>query len=198
MRQAAQAARVEAPHGFHTRRPDSELLTLDGPATATALSTRLGENTGTVSWHLRHLAQHGFIEEETGRGTKRERWWRAVEDAKVLETANFRDDPDTRGADAHVHLRRRDADVPGARVRRRHRQGDRRRGPTSHRPRSSRTSRRRSPSSSTRPPPRKHSSSPRCAIARRDRTSSTRSRHTCWPTGWSTTPSIRSSASSPR
>lgn len=43
-------------------------------------------------------AQHGFIEEETGRGTKRERWWRVVEDTKVLETAEFHDDPDTRGA----------------------------------------------------------------------------------------------------
>jgi Helix-turn-helix domain len=75
-----------------------EMLTLDGPATATGLSARLGENTGTVSWHLRHLAKHGFIEEETGRGTKRERWWRAVEDTKILEAADYRDDPDTRGA----------------------------------------------------------------------------------------------------
>lgn len=75
-----------------------EVLTLDGPATATGLAARLGENTGTVSWHLRHMAQHGFIEEESGRGTRRERWWRVVEDTKVLETAEFRDDPDTRGA----------------------------------------------------------------------------------------------------
>jgi DNA-binding MarR family transcriptional regulator len=75
-----------------------ELLALDGPATGTALAARLGENTGTVSWHLRHLAQHGFIEEETGRGTRRERWWRVVDETKVLETAEFRDDPATRGA----------------------------------------------------------------------------------------------------
>jgi DNA-binding transcriptional ArsR family regulator len=75
-----------------------ELLTLDGPATATGLAARVGENTGTVSWHLRHLADHGFIEEEAGRGTKRERWWRVVEDTKTLAAADFRDDPDTRGA----------------------------------------------------------------------------------------------------
>ncbi|MFF5333613.1 helix-turn-helix domain-containing protein [Streptomyces sp. NPDC013181] len=75
-----------------------EALALDGPATATGLSGRLGENTGTVSWHLRHLAQHGFIEEETGRGTKRERWWRVVEETKVLETSEFHDDPHTKGA----------------------------------------------------------------------------------------------------
>ncbi|MER5350200.1 helix-turn-helix domain-containing protein [Kitasatospora sp. NPDC002551] len=75
-----------------------ELLNLDGPATATRLAERLGENTGTVSWHLRHLAEHGFIEEETGRGTKRERWWRRVPVANRLDTNDFRDDPDTRGA----------------------------------------------------------------------------------------------------
>ncbi|MEW9519098.1 helix-turn-helix domain-containing protein [Streptomyces tubercidicus] len=75
-----------------------DLLTLDGPDTATGLGRRLGENTGTVSWHLRHLADHGFIEEETGRGTRRERWWRAVRVSRRLDTNDFRDDPDSRGA----------------------------------------------------------------------------------------------------
>ncbi|MFC8077897.1 helix-turn-helix domain-containing protein [Streptomyces sp. NPDC057307] len=75
-----------------------ELLSLDGPATATGLAERLGENTGTVSWHLRHLAEHGFIEEETGRGTKRERWWRRTGVPNELNTADFRDDPRSRGA----------------------------------------------------------------------------------------------------
>lgn len=75
-----------------------ELLQLDGPATATGLAARVGENTGTVSWHLRHLAEHGFIAEETDRGTKRERWWRVVNEEKTIDTADFRDDPDTRGA----------------------------------------------------------------------------------------------------
>jgi predicted ArsR family transcriptional regulator len=75
-----------------------ELLSLDGPATSTRLAERLGENTGTISWHLRHLAEHGFIEEETGRGTKRERWWRRVGATNELNTADFADDPDTRGA----------------------------------------------------------------------------------------------------
>ncbi|MEU9123782.1 helix-turn-helix domain-containing protein [Streptomyces sp. NPDC048506] len=75
-----------------------DLLTLDGPDTATGLGRRLGENTGTVSWHLRHLADHGFIEEDTGRGTKRERWWQAVQASRRLDTNDFRDDPDSRGA----------------------------------------------------------------------------------------------------
>jgi predicted transcriptional regulator len=75
-----------------------ELLQLDGPATSTGLAERLGENTGTISWHLRHLAEHGFIEEETGRGTKRERWWGVVKQQRVLNTVDFRDNPETRGA----------------------------------------------------------------------------------------------------
>ncbi len=75
-----------------------EVLGLDGPATATHLAERLGESTGTVSWHLRHLAEHGFIEEETGRGTKRERWWRRVGVSNELNIADFRDDPDSHGA----------------------------------------------------------------------------------------------------
>ncbi|MCF3175736.1 helix-turn-helix transcriptional regulator [Streptomyces sioyaensis] len=81
-----------------------ELLRLDGPDTATGLGGRLGENTGTVSWHVRHLAAHGFIEEETGRGTRRERWWRAARAGNNLNTTEFRDDPDTRGAlSVYVH-----------------------------------------------------------------------------------------------
>src|SRR4051794_16627993 len=75
-----------------------ELLKLDGPATSTRLAERLGENTGTVSWHLRQLAEHGFIEEVVGRGTRRERWWQAVTERRTLNSTEFRHDPDTRGA----------------------------------------------------------------------------------------------------
>ncbi|MFH8616681.1 ArsR/SmtB family transcription factor [Streptomyces sp. NPDC017979] len=75
-----------------------ELLTLDGPANATGLAERLGESTGTVSWHLRHLAEHGFIEEDAERGTRRERWWRRAAVVNELNTADFRDDPAARGA----------------------------------------------------------------------------------------------------
>ncbi|GAA2227559.1 MULTISPECIES: helix-turn-helix domain-containing protein [Kitasatospora] len=74
-----------------------EALRLDGPATSARLAERLGESTGTISWHLRHLAEHGFIEEELGRGTKRERWWRAVRMQNVLNTADFRHDPALQG-----------------------------------------------------------------------------------------------------
>jgi predicted ArsR family transcriptional regulator len=52
-----------------------------GPATATRLAERLGTNTGATSYHLRALAAVGLVEEEPGRGTARERWWRAAQDS---------------------------------------------------------------------------------------------------------------------
>ncbi len=75
-----------------------EVLGIDGPATATGLAKRLGENTGTVSWHLRHLAEHRFIAEDPARGTKRERWWKAVDEPTLVATEDFRDDPDSKAA----------------------------------------------------------------------------------------------------
>ncbi len=53
------------------------ILRVDGPATATTLAQTLGLNTGATSYHLRQLATHGFIEEDTERGNARDRWWRA-------------------------------------------------------------------------------------------------------------------------
>lgn len=57
------------------------MLRIDGPATATTLATRLGLNTGATSYHLRQLAQHGFIEDDPTRGNGRERWWKAAHSA---------------------------------------------------------------------------------------------------------------------
>lgn len=54
------------------------LLRTEGPATATGLARRLDLNTGATSYHLRQLAQHGFIEEDAERGNARDRWWRAA------------------------------------------------------------------------------------------------------------------------
>ncbi len=54
-----------------------DLLQADGPATATSLARRIGQSSGVTSYHLRVLAEHGFITEDTERGTGRDRWWRA-------------------------------------------------------------------------------------------------------------------------
>ena len=53
------------------------ILRLDGPSTATRLGQRVGESSGSTSYHLRQLAAYGFVEELEGHGTGRERWWRA-------------------------------------------------------------------------------------------------------------------------
>jgi DNA-binding transcriptional ArsR family regulator len=68
-------------------------LRSDGPATATQLAQRLGESTGTTSWHLRQLAEHGFIEDDPDRGTKRDRWWRAKTRYTQLAVSDFAADP---------------------------------------------------------------------------------------------------------
>ena len=59
------------------RRRMLQTLRRNGPATATALARALGENTGATSYHLRQLAEHGFVEDDPDRGHGRERWWRA-------------------------------------------------------------------------------------------------------------------------
>jgi len=53
------------------------LLRGEGPSTASKLGQRLGESSGSTSYHLRRLAALGFVEEVPGQGTARERWWRA-------------------------------------------------------------------------------------------------------------------------
>lgn len=68
------------------------LLRVDGSATATTLAQRLGLNTGATSYHLRQLAQHGFVEEDAERGNGRERWWRA---AHASTTVRGEVDPET-------------------------------------------------------------------------------------------------------
>lgn len=66
-------------------------LRTEGPATATTVARRLNLNTGATSYHLRQLAEYGFITEAPSRGGRRERWWQAahantvVPDDEVLD-----------------------------------------------------------------------------------------------------------------
>ncbi|MEU6481466.1 helix-turn-helix domain-containing protein [Streptomyces sp. NPDC047017] len=82
-----------------------DALRLNGPATASQLAERLGESSGSTSYHLRQLAAHGFVEDAPEHGKGRERWWRAaIEglrfDDDLLESAN----PAVRGAaDLYLH-----------------------------------------------------------------------------------------------
>jgi DNA-binding transcriptional ArsR family regulator len=78
------------------------LLRLDGPSTATRLAERVGESSGVTSYHLRKLAEGGFVEEDPGRGTKRDRWWRSAHEATKVSPADFLGDPDVHRASVSV------------------------------------------------------------------------------------------------
>jgi hypothetical protein len=73
----------------------ARVLGTGGPVCRSYSARRFGHNTGTVSWHLRHLAQFGFIEDAPELGDGRERWWRHVSPRTSLDIrdAGIRDDP---------------------------------------------------------------------------------------------------------
>ncbi|WP_405056393.1 helix-turn-helix domain-containing protein [Kribbella sp. NBC_01505] len=54
-----------------------EQVTINGAMTATQLGDRLDETPANCSWHLRKLAEYGFVEEAPG-GTGRQRPWQAT------------------------------------------------------------------------------------------------------------------------
>lgn len=55
-----------------------EVLSVEGPQTATEAGQRLGESPASCSFHLRQLARYGFVE-ETGEGRGRRRPWRMTQ-----------------------------------------------------------------------------------------------------------------------
>ena len=62
------------------------MLRIDGPATATALATRLGLNTGATSYHLRQLERFGFVGDDAEQPSGRERRWCALHDSTQVPT----------------------------------------------------------------------------------------------------------------
>ena len=75
-------------------------LRAEGPATATRLGELLGASSGLTSYHLRVLADAGFVEDASGHPTNgRERWWRAAQDMTSWRPADAGDDPDSRAAE---------------------------------------------------------------------------------------------------
>jgi DNA-binding transcriptional ArsR family regulator len=75
-------------------------LRTEGPATATVLAGRLGESSGLTSYHLRVLADAGFVEPAADRpATGRERWWRAAQDMTSWRPDEVGDDPEDRAAE---------------------------------------------------------------------------------------------------
>jgi len=74
------------------------LLDADGPATASGLAARVGESSGSTSYHLRQLARHGVIVEVPGRGTAKERWWQTDPTGFTVHGTRLREDPATAAA----------------------------------------------------------------------------------------------------
>lgn len=68
-------------------------LRMDGPSTASRLADRLGESSGSTSYHLRRLAAFGFVEEVPGESPGRERWWRALHRSTRWTPGELIDDP---------------------------------------------------------------------------------------------------------
>jgi len=75
------------------------LLRSHGPMTATQAAERLGESSGTCSFHFRQLQKYGFCE-EAGGGKGREKPWRAT--ASFTTWSSTPADPER--ADAEYHL----------------------------------------------------------------------------------------------
>jgi DNA-binding transcriptional ArsR family regulator len=68
------------------------------PATASQLAGELKESSGSTSYHLRMLERHGFVIEEAGLGSRRERFWRAVPGGIHLRGYELLGDEATRAA----------------------------------------------------------------------------------------------------
>ena len=83
----------------------------EGPLTASDLARRLGESSGSTSYHLRQLARHGFIEEDTDRSRGRLRYWRHA--AGRLRLAGPTASGPTAGVERRLveHLLARDAEL---------------------------------------------------------------------------------------
>ncbi|MEU2995900.1 helix-turn-helix domain-containing protein [Streptomyces griseoincarnatus] len=86
-------ARALAALTHPARRQLMDLMKLNGPATASALSQTTGQAVGNVSHHLRVLADAGLIEEvpELARD-RRERWWRLVSSSVRWARTDFEHD----------------------------------------------------------------------------------------------------------
>jgi DNA-binding transcriptional ArsR family regulator len=92
-------SRVLAAMSHPLRRRLLDALSLDGPATASALGAATDQAVGNVSHHLKVLASAGLIEEapELARD-RRERWWRRTEQGLSWSSEDFTDDPASEAA----------------------------------------------------------------------------------------------------
>lgn len=81
-RRATSAADLKA-LGHPLRLALLDLLMEAGPLTATDAAGSLAQTPANVSWHLRRLAEHGFVRQATG-GPGRRRPWKVVAEAVTV------------------------------------------------------------------------------------------------------------------
>ena len=74
-----------------------ELLVINGAMTATDAAAELRQTPANVSWHLRKLAEHGFVRQATN-GPGRKRPWKVV-----AESLSWGDDAEDAGSAAALH-----------------------------------------------------------------------------------------------
>jgi DNA-binding transcriptional ArsR family regulator len=79
------------------------MLRLEGPATATQLARELKLNTGATSYHLRQLAEHGFIVEDSERGDARDRWWKAAHQTTHADLDSRTSEEEAESKEAYLH-----------------------------------------------------------------------------------------------
>ncbi|MFT2014275.1 ArsR/SmtB family transcription factor [Streptomyces sp. 796.1] len=72
------------------------LLYAAGAATASQLAEHVAETPSLVSYHLRKLAEHGFVRQASGQGGDgRERWWEvASQEGWGFRDSDFADTPE--------------------------------------------------------------------------------------------------------
>lgn len=75
-----------------------DILSQYGPQTASSLAERLGESSGSTSYHLRALAAQDLIREMPDRGTARERWWERPRGSVSLHNPSATRTPSGRAA----------------------------------------------------------------------------------------------------
>ena len=75
-----------------------DALATYGAHTASGLAARLGESSGATSYHLRQLEKHGFVRENTERGSARERWWERTPEGISVTPIEYPPSPSERSA----------------------------------------------------------------------------------------------------
>ncbi|GAA4360236.1 helix-turn-helix domain-containing protein [Angustibacter luteus] len=80
------------------------MLRRDGAATATGLAEKLGQSSAATSYHLRQLAEYGFIVEVEELGQGRERYWKSASRSTTLDVGAYVTDPEL-AANTETYLR---------------------------------------------------------------------------------------------